>query len=321
MNALGQQMALARGGIAAAAASAWRWRRPATSRPATRSSPFSVWGSALGGFGAVLGDSNASTLTYNFGGVAAGIDYRLDPRFLVGLGVGYTHGTQWVNGFQGQGWTDNVSVAAYGSFTQGAFYADMLAGYAYFNNQLQRQIADPRPAAAHGPGQDRRQPVPGPGRDRLQVPALCAGRRERHAVRAAAGVSSVNQNAFTESGRQLAQPERAQQTTNSLRTLFGADLAGNIALGNRRTLDLGGPPGLAARVCLHGPADHGCVRRARRRPRSPSTAPRRSAMPPSSASRPAPRVAEQAQLYLRYDGEIGSGTDNHAFNLGVRINW
>ena len=55
------------------------------------------------------------TLTYNFGGAAAGIDYRLDPRFLVGIGVGYTHGTQWVNSFLGQGWTDSVSVAAYGS--------------------------------------------------------------------------------------------------------------------------------------------------------------------------------------------------------------
>ena len=81
--------------------------------------PLSAWASALGGLGSVLGDGNAQTLTYNFGGAAAGIDYRFDPRFLVGFGVGYTHGTQWVNAFMGQGWSDNVSVAAYGSFTQG----------------------------------------------------------------------------------------------------------------------------------------------------------------------------------------------------------
>jgi uncharacterized protein with beta-barrel porin domain len=30
-------------------------------------------------------------------------------------------------------------------------------------------------------------------------------------------------------------------------------------------------------------------------------------------------VAAATQLYLRYDGEIGSGSDNHALNLGVRI--
>ena|SRR5262245_33451211 len=31
--------------------------------------------------------------------------------------------------------------------------------------------------------------------------------------------------------------------------------------------------------------------------------------------------AEQTQLYLCYDGEVGSGSDNHALNLGVRIRW
>ena len=94
----------------------------------------SAWASALGGLGSVLGDGNASTLTYNFGGAAAGIDYRFDPRFLAGIGTGYTHGTQWVNSFMGQGWSDSVSVAAYGSFTQSGFYLDALTGYAYFNN-------------------------------------------------------------------------------------------------------------------------------------------------------------------------------------------
>ena len=43
----------------------------------------------------------------------------------------------------GQAWTDSVSVAAYGSFNQGGFYVDALAGYAYYSNQLQRQISTP----------------------------------------------------------------------------------------------------------------------------------------------------------------------------------
>ena len=116
MNALGQQMALARGG-SAAAASARRWPQACEVAACDGASPFSVWGSGLGGLGSVQGDGNSSTLTYNVGGAAAGIDYRFDPRFLVGIGVGYTHGTQWVNSFMGQGWTNTVSVAAYGSFT------------------------------------------------------------------------------------------------------------------------------------------------------------------------------------------------------------
>jgi hypothetical protein len=32
-------------------------------------------------------------------------------------------------------------------------------------------------------------------------------------------------------------------------------------------------------------------------------------------------IAAATLLYLRYDGEIASGTDNHAVNLGVRFSW
>jgi uncharacterized protein with beta-barrel porin domain len=32
-------------------------------------------------------------------------------------------------------------------------------------------------------------------------------------------------------------------------------------------------------------------------------------------------IAAATPLYLRYDGEIASGTDNHAANLGVRFSW
>ena len=71
---------------------------------------------------------------------------------LVGLSAAYTNGTQWVDSFQGKGWSNTVSVAAYASFTQSAFYVDALAGYAYSNNQLQRQISIPnlQPRTANG---------------------------------------------------------------------------------------------------------------------------------------------------------------------------
>jgi uncharacterized protein with beta-barrel porin domain len=32
-------------------------------------------------------------------------------------------------------------------------------------------------------------------------------------------------------------------------------------------------------------------------------------------------IAAATQIYLRYDGEIASGTDNHALNVGVRMSW
>jgi outer membrane autotransporter protein len=33
------------------------------------------------------------------------------------------------------------------------------------------------------------------------------------------------------------------------------------------------------------------------------------------------KVSDQAQLYLRYDGEISSESGNHSLNAGVRLTW
>src|SRR5262245_46621328 len=128
MNALGQQMALARGG-AMGTGQRQALAQACEVEACDGSSPFSVWGSGLAGFGSVQGDGNSQTFTYNLGGTAAGIDYRVTPNLLVGIGAGYTSSTQWVDSFQGKGWTNAVSVAGYGSFTKAGFYADVLAGY------------------------------------------------------------------------------------------------------------------------------------------------------------------------------------------------
>jgi uncharacterized protein with beta-barrel porin domain len=32
-------------------------------------------------------------------------------------------------------------------------------------------------------------------------------------------------------------------------------------------------------------------------------------------------VADATSTYLRYDGEVGGGTDNHAVSLGLRVSW
>ena len=322
MNALAQQMAMARGGSGGAG------QRQALAQACDVAAcegpgPWSAWGSALGGLGSVLGDGNTSTLTYNFGGAAAGVDYRLDPRFLVGIGVGYTHGTQWVNSFPGQAWTDNVSVAAYGSFTPmgwgAGLYVDALAGYAYYSDQLQRQMSipglQPRTATGSTGANQFLGQVETGYRLGIYAPALATltpfGRLQG---------SSVTQNAFTEAGAQSLNLNVAQQTTNSLRTVLGADLAGAIGLGNERKLNL------ALRLgWMHEFADTG-------RPitaafsGAPSAAftvyaatPQRdSALVGLMASA---AVTDATQIYLRYDGAVGGGTDNHALILGVRFSW
>ncbi|HZB57361.1 MAG TPA: autotransporter outer membrane beta-barrel domain-containing protein, partial [Reyranella sp.] len=317
MNSVGQQMALARG--AAAAGQRVALAEACDVASCDGPSPWSAWLSAVGGLGSVQGNRNASTFTYNAGGAAAGLDYRFDPRFLIGLSVGYTHGTQWTNGFMGQGWSDTVSVAAYGSFTQGGFYVDALAGYARSTNQLQRQIVFPnlQPRTASGSASANQFLGQAEAGYRFSIYAPAQASLTPFAR---VSVQSVTQNAFSESGANSLSLNVAQQGTNSLRSTIGAELAGELPLGSASKL------ALALRLgWLHEFDDTSRPISAAfaGAPGNPfavygATPARDSAVIGFQAST---TVADATSIYLRYDGEIGGGTDNHAINLGLRVSW
>jgi outer membrane autotransporter protein len=319
MNAVGQQLAGFRGGATGGG------QRQALAEACDGNAcqaapgPWGTWVSGLGGFGNVLGNTNSQTLTYNFIGTAAGIDYRFTPNVLLGIAAGYTYGQQWVDSFFGKGWSNTLNVTAYGSFTQGGFYADALAGYAYSNNQLQRQIFIPglQPMTANG--------STGANQFLGQVETgyrigIFAPAATTVTPFARLQVASVNQAAFSEWGASSLSLNVAQQTTNSLRTTFGADLGTAIGLGNQRTLDMGVRVGW-----LHEYADTG-------RPMTAAFAGAPAngftvygATPQRDSAviglRASSYVADATQLYFRYDGELGGGSDNHVFNVGVRLSW
>jgi outer membrane autotransporter protein len=105
-----------------------------------------------------------------------------------------------------------------------------------------------------------------------------------------------------------------------LRTTLGAELAGAIGLTSERKLDL------ALRLgWLHefanvdrpitaafagAPGDSFTVLGA--------TARRNAAVIGLSA---ATTLAERTSIFMRYDGDIGGGTDNHSINVGLRLTW
>lgn len=319
MNAVGRQMAGERGAAVGAPRGVALAETCDVACDDTAPRRFSAWLSGVGSLGSVLGNGNASGLTYTLGGTAFGIDYRLDPRFLVGIAGGYVGGSQWVNGFGGNGYTDSLSVALYGSFTQGGFYADALAGYANSSNRLQRVVAIPGQSAAIASGQTSANQFLGQLETGYKIglpfPANTSispfGRLQ---------VGSVNQAAFSESGTSPFNLSVAQQTTTSVRTIFGADFGASFDMGIRRPLDVGLRLGW-----MHEFADT-------TRPISAAfaaaplqqftvfgaTPQRDSAVIGFSATA---AITDNASLFASYDGEVGGGTDNHALRVGFRMTW
>ena len=112
----------------------------------------------------------------------------------------------------------------------------------------------------------------------------------------------------------------AQQTTNSQRTTIGADLAGEIGLGNEKKIDLAlrlgwqhefADTGRPITAALAGaPGNSFTVFGA--------TPIRDAAIIGFSAMT---NLAQATQLFLRYDGGVGGGTDNHALTAGLRMSW
>jgi len=322
MNVLGQQMSLARGGPGAGTrlALAQACEVACDGQGGGESqSPFSIWGSALGVTGSVAGNGNSSTLSYTGGGAATGIDYRFNPNLLAGVGLGFSSGNQYLAGFSGRGTTDSYQGTLYASFTQQAFYLDALAGFGFSNNNMQRQIFLPGLQPRTALGQTTANQFVGQAEAGYAIGLHKPSMTSITPFARFQGISN-NQAGFSENGANSLNLTVAQQTTTSLRTTLGMDFAGAFDLGWRDRLALQVRLGWA-----HEYADTS-------RPVTASFAgapgaaftvfgatPQRDAAVIGLAASTA--IAASTSLYLRYDGEIGTGTDNHALSAGIRMSW
>jgi hypothetical protein len=95
--------------------------------------PWGAWISAMGGLDPALSAGAARS--------AAGVDYRIDRRLVLGLAAGY--GTSAPLAAGSTDWADSASVAAYGSYTLPNFEADAIAVYGTFNDRLLGHITFP----------------------------------------------------------------------------------------------------------------------------------------------------------------------------------
>lgn len=313
MNAVGRQMSVARNGGSGG-------DRVSLMEPGSDTlADFSVWMSGIGSTGSVNGDANASGLDYTLGGTAFGIDYRVNPSFLVGVAGGYVSGSQSVNGFAGDTDADTVSAVAYGSFTQGPLYVDALAGYANASNSMERSIGSAglpfgRAEGDTDAGQFLGQIETGYRFD-LATPFSTA-----ITPFARLQVVAIDQDGFTETGLSPYNLTVASQSTTSVRTTIGADFTASFDLGNGMPLDLGlrlgwvhefadTTPAMTASFASAPGADftvYGATRQ------------RDSALIGLSA---AVKLSDSSSLFASYDGELGGGNDNHQLWGGFKLTW
>jgi len=278
-----------------------------------------AWGGGLGGLGTIGANAGTGTVTYNVGGFAAGLDRLVVPSLRAGVTAGYTTGTQWVGGFDGRGTSDTFQAGLYANYSAGKVYLDGLAGYAYSYNQMWRNIAVPGLQQRTAQGQTGANQFFG---------QLEGGYRVDLGGTAAAFVTPFvrlqgytgTQNAFSETGAQSLNLTVAQQTTNALRSVLGAQLGGAMDLGWREKLALQFRLGWSHEYADTARPVSAILAGA---PSLPFTtygiAAQRDGVVVGLSANTA--VADAAGLYLRYEGNISGQDSTHALTAGLRMTW
>ncbi|HEY4171303.1 MAG TPA: autotransporter domain-containing protein, partial [Reyranella sp.] len=278
-----------------------------------------AWGGGMGAFGTVAGDSNSHGLTYNLGGFIAGLDRKFGPGFRAGVAAGFNAATLYTNGMPGTGTSNTLQFALYGEYAPGPFYLDALAGYGHSDNRMNRPIIIPGLPFRMAQGYTTANTFFGQLETGYKIPvAPSFGGFVTPFARLQASTST--QAGFSETGADSLNLTVAQQTTQSLRTVLGAQLGADIDAPWREKLDLVFRLGWS-----HEFADQ-------TRPVTAAFA-GAPALSFTTFGAQAPRdgvvlglgantqVAEHTSVYLRYDGDLAGGNTNHVLNAGVRYVW
>jgi outer membrane autotransporter protein len=273
----------------------------------------------MGAFGTVAGNANASGLTYNLGGFIAGLDRRFAPGLRLGVTTGFNAASLYSVGVPGYGTSNTLQVALYGEYAPGPFYLDGLAGYGHSDNRMNRPIVIPGLSFRTAQGSTTANTLFG---------QLEAGYKLVVAPRfdgfvtpfARLQASASTQEGFSETGAGSLDLTVAAQTTQSLRTILGAQLGAAADMPWQRKLD----------VTLRFGWSHEYADTTRPVTAALAGAP---ALSFTTLGAAAPRdgavlglglkaaIADSTSLYFRYDGDLAGGNTSHVLNAGVRYVW
>lgn len=278
-----------------------------------------VWGGGVGVFGTVAGDTNAHGLTYNLGGFTGGIDRKFTDNFKAGVATGFTAASLYAQGAPGYGTSNTLQFSLYGEYAQGPVYLDALAGYAHSDNRMNRPIVIAGLPYRAAQGYTTANQFFGQLETGYKIDVVRRiGGFVTPFVRLQGSTST--QNGFTETGADSLNLAVAQQTTNSLRTVLGAQLGAAIDAGWQSKLN----------VLFRAGWSHEYADLSRPVTASFAGAP---ALSFTTQGAIAPRdgvvlglgldtsIAERTSIYFRYDGDLAGGNTNHILSGGVRFVW
>jgi fibronectin-binding autotransporter adhesin len=278
-----------------------------------------AWGGGMGAFGTVAGDSNGHGLTYNLGGFVAGLDRKFVPGFRAGVAAGFNAATLYTQGMPGTGTSNTLQFALYGEYAPGPFYLDALGGYGHSDNRMNRPIVIAGLPFRMAQGYTTANTFFGQleaGYKVMIAPSFGGFAMPFARLQA----STSTQAGFSETGADSLDLTVAQRTTNSLRTVLGAQLGAGVDAPWHEKLDL---------VFLLG-WSHEFADQTRPVTAAFAGAP---AISFTTFGAQAPRdgvvlglgaktqVAEHTSVYLRYDGDLAGANTNHVLNAGVRYVW
>jgi outer membrane autotransporter protein len=102
--------------------------------------PLDIWIQGFGSFGHVGNDGNALGGDYTISGLSGGMDYRVCPELLVGLGLGYSHNGADVGGPAANGRVDAFQIGGYGGYVKGPWHLDGILSYGFLHTATTRFI-------------------------------------------------------------------------------------------------------------------------------------------------------------------------------------
>jgi outer membrane autotransporter protein len=233
--------------------------------------------------------------------------------------TGFNSASLYSVGVPGYGTSNTVQFALYGEYAPDPLYLDALAGYGHSDNRMDRPLAIPGLPFRTAQGATTANTFFGQLEAGYKIAVMPAfGGFVAPFARLQASTST--QDGFSETGADSLNLTVAAQTTQSLRTVLGAQFGAAMDAPWREKLNLTLRYGWS-----HEYADI-------TRPVTAALA-GAPALSFTTFGAAAPRdgavlglgldtkIAESTSLYFRYDGNLAGGNTNHVLNAGVRYVW